>query len=179
MKLDTIVAVRKDKTIYRDGNHCIKLFNTDFSKADVLNEALNHARIEETGLNVPRLEEVTRIDGKWAIILQFIPGKTLEELMADVTAYENRVRQLEKVTMELTDRMKVLEKRANELLVEKEVLRKVSRASRMDRKNRPRNAVLYQFIREAVEACPEYANVKRLCEALNISASGYYAYCKS
>ncbi|MBQ5920721.1 MAG: hypothetical protein IIW84_06625, partial [Selenomonadaceae bacterium] len=65
------------------------------------------------------------------------------------------------------------------LLVEKEVLRKVSRASRMDRKNRPRNAVLYQFIREAVEACPEYANVKRLCEALNISASGYYAYCKS
>lgn len=75
--------------------------------------------------------------------------------------------------------MKVLEKRANELLIEKEVLRKVSRASRMDRKNRPQNAVLYQFIREAVEACPEYANVKRLCEALNISASGYYAYCKS
>ena len=103
----------------------------------------------------------------------------LEELLADVTAYENRVRQLEKVTMELTDRMKVLEKRANELLIEKEVLRKVSRASRMDRKNRPQNAVLYQFIREAVEACPEYANVKRLCEALNISASGYYAYCKS
>ena len=81
--------------------------------------------------------------------------------------------------MELTDRMKVLEKRANELLIEKEVLRKVSRASRMDKASRPRNAVLYQFIREAVEACPEYANVKRLCEALNISASGYYAYCKS
>ncbi|WP_405720420.1 hypothetical protein [Anaerovibrio slackiae] len=35
------------------------------------------------------------------------------------------------------------------------------------------------IFREAVEACPEYANVKRLCEALNISASGYYAYCKS
>ncbi len=83
MKLDTIVAVRKDKTIYRDGDHCIKLFNTDFSKADVLNEALNHARIEETGLNVPKLEEVTRIDGKWAIILQFIPGKTLDELMQE------------------------------------------------------------------------------------------------
>ena len=110
--------------------------------------------------------------------LQDVAGK-LEELLADVTAYEKRVRQLEKVTMELTDRMKVLEKRANELLIEKEVLRKVSRASRMDRKNRPQNAVLYQFIREAVEACPEYANVKRLCEALNISASGYYAYCKS
>ena len=117
-------------------------------------------------------------DGDREYGLQDVADK-LEELLADVTAYENRVRQLEKVTMELTDRMKVLEKRANELLIEKEVLRKVSRASRMDRKNRPQNAVLYQFIREAVEACPEYANVKRLCEALNISASGYYAYCKS
>ena len=110
--------------------------------------------------------------------LQDVADK-LGELLADIELYESRVRQLEKVTMELTDRMKVLEKRSNELLIEKEVLRKVSRASRMDRKNRPRNAVLYQFIREAVEACPEYANVKRLCEALNISASGYYAYCKS
>ncbi|MCI6483880.1 MAG: hypothetical protein MSA24_05845, partial [Selenomonadaceae bacterium] len=110
--------------------------------------------------------------------LQDVAGK-LEELLADIELYESRVRQLEKVTMELTDRMKVLEKRSNELLIEKEVLRKVSRASRMDKASRPRNAVLYQFIREAVEACPEYANVKRLCEALNISASGYYAYCKS
>ena len=110
--------------------------------------------------------------------LQDVADK-LGELLADIELYESRVRQLEKVTMELTDRMKVLEKRSNELLIEKEVLRKVSRASRMDRKNRPRNAVLYQFIREAVEACLEYANVKRLCEALNISASGYYAYCKS
>ena len=117
-------------------------------------------------------------DGDREYGLQDVADK-LEELLADVKAYENRVRQLEKVTMELTDRMKVLEKRSNELLIEKEVLRKVSRASRMDKASRPRNAVLYQFIREAVEACPEYANVKRLCEALNISASGYYAYCKS
>ncbi len=110
--------------------------------------------------------------------LQDVADK-LEELLADVKAYENRVRQLEKVTMELTDRMKVLEKRSNELVIEKEVLHKVSRASRMDRKNRPQNAVLYQFIREAVEACPEYANVTKLCEALKVSARGYYAYYKN
>ena len=53
--------------------------------------------------------------------LQDVAGK-LEELLADVELYENRVRQLEKVTMELTDRMKVLEKRSNELVIEKEVL---------------------------------------------------------
>ncbi len=81
MNLETVVANRHDKTIYRDGNRCIKLFNENFSKADVLNEALNQARIEETDLKVPRLLEVTRIDGRWAIVLDFIPGKTLAELM--------------------------------------------------------------------------------------------------
>ena len=49
MKLDRVIAVRNSKTIYRDGDKCIKVFSEDYSKADVLNEALNQARIEETG----------------------------------------------------------------------------------------------------------------------------------
>ena len=48
MKLDRVIAVRNNKTIYRDGDRCVKVFNDDYSKADVLNEALNQARIEET-----------------------------------------------------------------------------------------------------------------------------------
>ena len=51
--------------------------------ADVLNEALNQARIEETGLNIPKVLEVTMIDGKWAIISEYIKGKTLAHLMAE------------------------------------------------------------------------------------------------
>lgn len=83
MKLDKIIAVRNTKTIYRDGDKCIKVFNKDYSKADVLNEALNQARIEETGLNIPKIHEVTTIDGKWAIVSDYIEGKTLAELMAE------------------------------------------------------------------------------------------------
>ena len=83
MKLDKIIAVRNTKTIYRDGDKCIKIFNEDYSKADVLNEALNQARIEETGLNIPKIDEVTTIDGKWAIVSEYIEGKTLAELMAE------------------------------------------------------------------------------------------------
>ena len=81
MKLDTIVAKRTSKTIYRDGDKSIKLFDADYSKADVLNEALNQARVEETGLNIPKVLEVTKIDGKWAIVSEFIEGKPLSELM--------------------------------------------------------------------------------------------------
>ena len=81
MTLDRVVAVRTAKTVYRDGELCIKVFNEEYSKADVLNEALNQARIEETGLHIPRILEVTKIEGKWAIVTDFIRGKTLQQLM--------------------------------------------------------------------------------------------------
>lgn len=83
MNLDRIIAVRNAKTVYRDGDKCIKVFDTDYSKADVLNEALNQARVEETGLNIPKIIGVTTIDGKWAIVSEYIEGKTLAQLMKE------------------------------------------------------------------------------------------------
>ena len=83
MNLDRVIAVRNSKTIYRDGDRAIKVFHAEYSKTDVLNEALNQARIEETGLNVPRVLEVTVIDGRWAIVSEFIKGKTLSQLMEE------------------------------------------------------------------------------------------------
>ena len=82
MKLDRVIAVRNNKTIYRDGDKCIKVFNADFHKADILNEALNQARVEMSGLNIPKIREIVMIDGKWAIVTDFIEGETLEALMA-------------------------------------------------------------------------------------------------
>lgn len=81
MNLDRIIAVRTSKTVYRDGDRTIKVFDSDYSKADVLNEALNQARVEETGLPVPKIIEVTKVDGKWAIVSDFIEGETLADLM--------------------------------------------------------------------------------------------------
>ena len=83
MNLDRIIAVRTNKTVYRDGEYCVKVFDDDFSKVDVLNEALNQARVEETGLNVPKIIEVTKINGKWAIVSEYIQGKTLARLMEE------------------------------------------------------------------------------------------------
>lgn len=83
MKLDNVIAKRTNKIIYKDGNKCIKVFDECYSKADVLNEALNQARIEETGLNIPKILEVLMIDGKWAIVTEYIEGKTLAQYMAE------------------------------------------------------------------------------------------------
>ena len=80
MNLDQVIAVRPTKTVYRDGSLAIKVFHQG-RKADILNEALNQARVEETGLNIPHLEEVTKVGGEWAIITDYIEGKTLQQLM--------------------------------------------------------------------------------------------------
>lgn len=83
MSFDRIIAVRNNKTVYRDGDRVLKVFDKTYSKADVLNEALNQARIEETGLNIPKILEVTMTDGKWTIVSEYIKGKTLAQLMAE------------------------------------------------------------------------------------------------
>lgn len=81
MKFDNVIAKREGKTIFRDENKAIKVFNKNYSKADILNEALNSARVEETEVNVPKLLAVTTIDNKWAIVTEFIEGKSLATLM--------------------------------------------------------------------------------------------------
>lgn len=83
MNLNQVIAVRSTKTVYRDGDQCIKIFNEGYSKADVLNEALNQARVEETGLSIPKIIEVTTVNGKWAIVSEYIKGKTLAQLMEE------------------------------------------------------------------------------------------------
>lgn len=83
MKLDKIIAVRTGKTVYKDSDRVIKVFENGYSKADILNEALNQARIEETGLNIPKILGVSTENGKWAIISEYIKGKTLAQLMTE------------------------------------------------------------------------------------------------
>lgn len=80
-QVDKVIAVRTRKIIYRDGNTVIKVFDQNYLKSSVLNEALNHARIEETGLRIPKLLDVLKVDEKWAIQTEYISGKTLQQLM--------------------------------------------------------------------------------------------------
>lgn len=83
LKNAVVIAERQTKTVYRDGPRCIKLFKEGYSKALILNEALNHARIEETGIKMPKLLEVTTFENRWAIVTEYIEGKTLAELMTE------------------------------------------------------------------------------------------------
>ena len=80
--LDHPIAVRQTKTVYKDNNKTIKLFVENYSKANILNEALNQARVEEgTKLNIPKLIEVTKIENRWALVSEHIEGTPLNVLM--------------------------------------------------------------------------------------------------
>lgn len=81
--LDNIVDKSPRKVIYRDGDYAIKVFDENYSKSDILNEALNQARIVETGIRVPELIEVANFDGRWGLVMEYIEGKTLAQKMKD------------------------------------------------------------------------------------------------
>jgi RIO-like serine/threonine protein kinase len=81
MNLKNIIAERSNKTICRDGDKIIKLMVKGHPISDVMNEAMNLACVMETGLKVPRLLEVTKVDDRWALVMEYIEGVTLAELM--------------------------------------------------------------------------------------------------
>jgi len=83
MSLGEVLIEKPHKTVYRDGGRVIKVFGEGYTKAGVLNEALNQARVEDIGLNVPKVLEVAMYDGKWAIVGEYIEGRTIAQLIAD------------------------------------------------------------------------------------------------
>lgn len=93
--LENEIATRKNKNIYEENGLVIKLFEENYSKANILNEALNQARVEEgTDLNLPKLKEVTTINNRWAIVSAYIEGKSLEKLMLESPEKEDEYLEL-------------------------------------------------------------------------------------
>ena len=81
MEFANLIAERRHKKIYRDGAQAVKLFEAGYPKSDVLNEALNQARAEETGLGVPKIQSVGVIGGQWAIAMDYAEGPTMASLI--------------------------------------------------------------------------------------------------
>lgn len=82
MQFDRIIALRNDRTIFRNSDRCIKIFNPNYPMTLALKEALNCTIAETAGIPVPRVLDVTRIDNSPAIVFEYIAGKTLEQLYA-------------------------------------------------------------------------------------------------
>ncbi len=76
------IAKSKLKSVYVDGDKTLKVFAPSYSKTDVLYEALNTARVEDTGLNIPKLLGVSVDEkGSWIITKEYAKGITLSDLV--------------------------------------------------------------------------------------------------
>lgn len=83
MKLEKMISKGKFNEVYKSGDLAVKVFNEDYAKADVFNEAAIAASVEPLGLNTPEIKEVTMVDGKWAIAMECVEGKTISQLMEE------------------------------------------------------------------------------------------------
>ncbi|MDO5591216.1 MAG: aminoglycoside phosphotransferase family protein [Lachnospiraceae bacterium] len=90
MDLCKLIVERSYKKVYHCENSIIKVFDEKHPKVDIFNEAMETVRVEETGLDIPKLQKIERIDGKWAIFLEYKDGKTLEEMMRVDPANEDK-----------------------------------------------------------------------------------------
>lgn len=69
------------KTIYRDGNTVVKEFTASHPKSNVFNEAYIHSCVEEAGVPVPAILGVSAAGGGWALSMEYVEGKTIEQMM--------------------------------------------------------------------------------------------------
>lgn len=83
VELEKKIAEGRNNVVYQSGELAVKVFNEDYPKADVFSEALITSQIENIGLNIPKVREVSVVDGKWALAMDYIPGKTIEQLMQE------------------------------------------------------------------------------------------------
>jgi len=95
-----VIVERHNKVVYDCGDTVVKVFNGNKPAADILNEALNLARADQAGIDVPELVEVGKTGKNWAISTKKVKGKTLRQLinedydverMADFVELELRI----------------------------------------------------------------------------------------
>ena len=77
MQFDRIISVRNNRTVFRDGELCIKVLEDDFPASFVLSEATNMVAAAEAGLNVPKLREVNLHGNKRLITYDYIVGSPI------------------------------------------------------------------------------------------------------
>ncbi|WP_042143045.1 phosphotransferase family protein [Paucisalibacillus sp. EB02] len=83
MNLITPIAVGNTAKIYLHGNQIVKVFHDYFSQEEAIKEAAKQEAARESGLTIPSIIDVTKIDENPAIIMEYVKGKTLGDLLME------------------------------------------------------------------------------------------------
>lgn len=86
MELKNLIASKEIYDVYEGDGVAVRVYKDEKYKEKCLYAALTHARVETVmkhveSIKMPVLREVSLIDGKWAITMDWIKGKTLGQLI--------------------------------------------------------------------------------------------------
>lgn len=81
MNLGKPIAQGNTAKIYLSDNKIIKVFNDHLSDSEPIKEAAKQQTAYSYGLPVPKVIDVTKINGKRAVIMEYIQGDTLGDLL--------------------------------------------------------------------------------------------------
>lgn len=76
-----LINERRHNSLYTDGGFTYKIFNSDYEKKDVFQEAFITSKIEELNINVPAMNSIYKTDDKWTIKFEFFGGESLYSIM--------------------------------------------------------------------------------------------------
>ncbi len=98
-----ILEEKSYKTVFREGNVIVKQFTPSHPKSNVFNEAYIHTCVEEAGVSVPHIRSVYPADGGWALSMEYIEGRTLQQMMdEEPDRAEEYLERLVEIQLEVT-----------------------------------------------------------------------------
>ncbi|WP_043930661.1 phosphotransferase family protein [Bacillus sp. EB01] len=83
MNLGTPIAIGNTAKIYLYNNRIYKVFNDYLPDTVSFIESKKHKYAYSCGLSVPKIIDVTKIDGKQTIIMEFIKGRTIGDILSE------------------------------------------------------------------------------------------------
>ena len=83
MNLGTPIAIGNTAKVFLYQNKIIKVFHDFLPNTESTYEANKQRFAYATGLSVPEILDVTTIDGKQAIVMEYVIGKTLGDLLLE------------------------------------------------------------------------------------------------
>lgn len=83
MKLERPIAAGNTAEIYRQDKMIFKVFKDNLPDGEAIYEAEKQKYAYSCGLPVPRVIDVTNMDGKQVIIMEYVRGRTIGELLLE------------------------------------------------------------------------------------------------
>ncbi|WP_417898047.1 aminoglycoside phosphotransferase family protein [Bacillus haimaensis] len=80
---DKPIATGNTAVIYLQENNAIKIFRDHLPASAPMNEANKQQLAYDSGLRVPKVLEVTKVEGRHALVMEYVNGKTLGQLVTE------------------------------------------------------------------------------------------------